>query len=137
MPYSVTFTKPLAGSSSEPYINDCCIGGDIVLDQLLPSLRQAYGPALEATQEDWGWFVWFEHDGVKLAVDVFTHDHVSGEFEMLLTSRKPRFLRSAHVVDTPQLEALRDRVVGALRGWPVARLAIERLDERHQPVEKA
>src|SRR4026207_991759 len=87
MPFSIRFRKPVDVTEAEPYINDCCIGGDVVLGHLLPALRQTYGD-LEPTQEDWGWFVWFEHVGVKLAVDVFTQDPLTNEFEIHLTSRK-------------------------------------------------
>ena len=128
MPYSVSFTKQIVSGGSEPYINDCCTGGDLVLEQLLPSLRERYGADLAPVQEDWGWFVWFDRDGLQLAVDVFTHDHVSGDFEIHLTSRRPRWLRSAQVADTPELDLLRDRVVAALRQWPVETLTVERLD---------
>lgn len=53
MPYILTFVKPITIAHSEQYINDCCIGGDIVLDQLLPGLRARYGE-LQSNQEDWG-----------------------------------------------------------------------------------
>ena len=133
MPFSIRFRKPVDVTEAEPYINDCCIGGDVVLEHLLPALRQTYGD-LEPTQEDWGWFVWFEHVGVKLAVDVFTQDPLTNEFEIHLTSRKARLLRSAQVVDTPELEALRRRVVSSLEAWPVTSLIVERLDEKHMPI---
>jgi hypothetical protein len=133
MPFSIRFRKPVDVTVAEPYINDCCIGGDVVLEHLLPALRQTYGD-LEPTQEDWGWFVWFEHVGVKLAVDVFTQDPLTNEFEIHLTSRKARLLRSARVVDTPELEALRRRVVSSLEAWPVTSLIVERLDEKHMPI---
>jgi hypothetical protein len=133
MPFSIRFRKPVDVTEAEPYINDCCIGGDVVLEHLLPALRQSYGD-LEPTQEDWGWFVWFEHVGVKLAVDVFTQDPLTNEFEIHLTSRKARLLRSARVVDTPELEALRRRVVSSLEAWPVTSLIVERLDEKHMPI---
>lgn len=133
MPFSIRFRKPVDVTEAEPYINDCCIGGDVVLEHLLPALRQTYGD-LEPTQEDWGWFVWFEHVGVKLAVDVFTQDPLTNEFEIHLTSRKARLLRSARVVDTPELEALRQRVVSSLEAWPVTSLIVERLDEKHMPI---
>ena len=58
MPFSIRFRKPVDVTEAEPYINDCCIGGDVVLEHLLPALRQTYGD-LEPTQEDWGWFVRF------------------------------------------------------------------------------
>ena len=133
MPFSIRFRKPVDVTVAEPYINDCCIGGDVVLEHLLPALRQTYGD-LEPTQEDWGWFVWFEHVGVKLAVDVFTQDPLTNEFEIHLTSRKARLLRSARVVDTPELEALRRSVVSSLEAWPVTSLIVERLDEKHMPI---
>jgi len=133
MPFSIRFRKPVDVTVAEPYINDCCIGGDVVLEHLLPALRQTYGD-LEPTQEDWGWFVWFEHVGVKLAVDVFTQDPLTNEFEIHLTSRKARLLRSARVVDTPELEALRRSVVSSLEAWPVTSLTVERLDEKHMPI---
>jgi len=133
MPFSIRFRKPVDVTEAEPYINDCCIGGDVVLEHLLPALRQTYGD-LEPTQEDWGWFVWFEHVGVKLAVDVFTQDPLTNEFEIHLTSRKAGLLRSARVVDTPELEALRRSVVSSLEAWPVTSLIVERLDEKHMPI---
>src|SRR5512145_1749084 len=99
MPYALTFRKPVVVTDREQYINDCCIGGDLVIDRLLPALRAKYGE-LQSNQEDWGWFAWFEQSGVKLAVDVFTHDEAAGEFQVLLTSRKPRLLLGAKVQDT-------------------------------------
>jgi hypothetical protein len=132
MPYALTFRGPVAPADLEQYINECCIGGDVVLEQLLPLLGERYGK-LEPTQEDWGWFLWFEHAGVKLAVDVFTNDATTGEFQLHLTSRKPRFLLGARVQDTPELEALRELVVKGLEAWPVAGLEAERVDDKYDP----
>ena len=129
MPFVIRFRKPVNVSDEDPYLNNCCIGGDVVLEQLLPSLREQYG-ALEPTQEDWGWFVWLEHDRVHLAVDVLTQNPITSEFEIRLTSRKPSFFRSARVIDTPELDALRSRVVAQLEAWPVVALTVERLDQK-------
>jgi hypothetical protein len=41
MPYVVSFVKFVQVTDPEQYINDCCVGGDIVLDRLLPALRDA------------------------------------------------------------------------------------------------
>jgi hypothetical protein len=132
MPYALTFRKPVVITDREQYINDCCIGGDLVIDRLLPALRAKYGE-LQSNQEDWGWFAWFEQSGVDLAVDVFTNDEAAGEFQVLLTSRKPRLLLGAKVQDTPELEALRQLVVKELEAWSVAQLQIERVDEKYMP----
>ena len=134
MPYVIAFVKPVQVADLEQYINDCCVGGDIVLDRLLPSLRERYGNDLQSNQEDWGWFAWFEESGVKLAVDVHTNDHALGEFQLHLTSRRPRFLLGAKVQDTAELEQLRDLVVSQLQSWPVERLTVERVDEKYMPM---
>ena len=132
MPYIVSFVKPVVIVDREQYINDCCIGGDLVLEQLLPSLEERYGD-LQSNQEDWGWFAWFEQSGVKLAVDVHTNDGNAGEFQVHLTSRKPRFLLGARTQDTPELEALRELVVSRLQSWEVAMLEVERVNEKYMP----
>jgi hypothetical protein len=134
MPYIVSFVKPLDVADREQYINDCCLGGDIVLEYLLPALRTRYGSDLQSTQEDWGWFVWFEQLGVKLAVDVHTNDHTLVEFQLVLTSRRPRLLLGAKIQDTPELEQLRQLVVSELQAWPVEQLSVERVDEKYMPV---
>jgi len=127
MPYIVTFRKPVAVSDRGQYINDCCVGGDIVLDRLLPALRTTYG-AVQSNQEDWGWFAWFDYERIKLAVDVHTDDAARGEFQVHLTSRKPRLLLGSRIEDTPQLDALRELVLEQLRRWNVDDLEIERVD---------
>jgi len=134
MPYIVGFVKPVQTVDAALYINDCCIGGDIVLDWLLPALRERYGSELQSTQEDWGWFVWFQQAGVKLAVDVHTNDPTLGEFQLHLTSRRPRFVLGAKIVDTPELEHLRELVVSRLRSWAVDRLDVERVDDKYMPL---
>lgn len=130
MPYSIRFSKSVALSGREHYFNECCMGGDIVLEYLLPALMERFG-TLEAEQEDWGWFVWFEHAGVKLAVDVHTQDFSAGEFEIHLTSRRPRFLLGAKVEDGPVLEALRERVVSSLQAWQVSHLVVEHVNDKY------
>jgi hypothetical protein len=134
MPYIVSFVKAVQVAEPEQYINDCCIGGDIVLDGLLPVLRERYGSDLQSNQEDWGWFAWFEKSGVKLAVDVHTNDHKAGDFQLHLTSRRPRLLLGAKVQDTPELEQLRELVVSRLQSWPVERLTVERVDEKYMAI---
>lgn len=132
MPYIVTFSKVFGVLDSDLYINDCCIGGDVVLDRLLPALREKYG-GLEANQEDWGWFAWFEQGHVKLAVDIFTEDFKTHQFQIFLTSRRPRFILGDKVEDGPELEALREIVVGELTDWSVVDLTVERVNEKYLP----
>ncbi len=128
MPYTLTFSKQVEIADTDLYINDCCIGGDVVLDRLLPALREKYGNDLQWNQEDWGWFVWFEDGPIKLAVDISTDDDRS-KFQMQLTSRRPRFILSDKVEDGTELEALRELIVRRLKDWPVSKLTVERVNE--------
>ncbi|WP_428717305.1 hypothetical protein [Undibacterium curvum] len=132
MPYIVSFSKKIEIVDPEQYINDCCIGGDIVLEQFLPMLRERYDD-LQSNQEDWGWFAWFEQSRVKLAVDVYTHEATAGEFQIHLTSRAPRLLLGPKIQDTPELEALRELIVSKLQSWNVSKLEVERVNEKYMP----
>ncbi len=132
MPYVLSFIRRVEIVDAQQYINDCCVGGDIVLSQLLPVLRERY-VGFMSEQEDWGWFAWFESVGVKLAVEVHTDDVEAGEFQIHLTSRKPRFLFGTKVLDTTELEELREMVEKQLQSWGVERLVTERVNEEYMP----
>lgn len=71
MPYEIKFTNKLEGKSD--YINECCFGGDVVVDLLLPIFREHYS-SIQSDQEDWGWFIWFKNGNSKCAVDIFCED---------------------------------------------------------------
>ena len=43
MPYELSFTKRAEIAVSDRYINECCIGGDVVSAALLPALKARYG----------------------------------------------------------------------------------------------
>jgi hypothetical protein len=133
VPYRIVFTKPLAIAEPDKYINACCVGGDLVLDHLLPSIRGRY-QSVRAQQEDWGWFAWFEQQGIKLAIDVHTDAPVGGKFQLVLSSRVPKLLFGWKVEDTPELETMAAMVEQALRAWPVDAFAIERADDEFNPV---
>ncbi|HEU4939231.1 MAG TPA: hypothetical protein VFT39_22440 [Vicinamibacterales bacterium] len=128
MPYELSFTKRVPIADREQYINECCVGGDIVLEQLLPAVRARYGD-VEPTEEDWGWFLWFHKGGVKLAIDVFTDDPDRGEFRIRLTSRVKRMLLLDTVVDTPELRELHDVVVAGLSSWVEGEVASEVVED--------
>jgi hypothetical protein len=135
MPYEVTFTRRVPVLDREEYINECCIGGDAVVNHLLPQIEARY-PDIETNQEDWGWFIWFRKGPVRLAVDVFTDDPDRGSFRLHLTSRVKRlFVHS--VVDTPELEELRTLVMSELAGWADDGVSITRVDRNYREIEDA
>jgi hypothetical protein len=127
VPYEISFTKRVPIPDRDEYINECCVGGDKVIDQLLPAVRQRYAD-LDTGQEDWGWYIWFQSGAVKLAIDVFTDDPEKGEFRIHLTSRTKRLLFLESAVDTPELEDLRVLVTSALEAWTGASVRVERIE---------
>jgi hypothetical protein len=129
MPYELVFTRVVLIADHEQYFNDCCVGGDVVMDQLLPALRAKYDD-IETNQEDWGWFAWFKKGSTKLAVDVFSDDAEKGEFRIHITSKIPRFLLGARTIDTPELEHLRDLVVETISQWVGKTPQISHLDAK-------
>ena len=116
MPYEITFSKKLNVDGDRDYINDCCVGGDIVIDVLLPELRRTYSD-LDTGQEDWGWFAWFQDRDVRLAVDVFCDDPNAGSYRVHVTSSIPKWLFGHKIEDTPELESLRASVSRQLAAW--------------------
>jgi hypothetical protein len=93
----------------EIYINDCCWGGDLIRDDLLPLITSNYEAVMTA-QEDWGWFIWFRRGAIRLALDIFCDSPARGEFRIRLTSRKRKFLVIDRIEDTEELAQLRDLV---------------------------
>jgi hypothetical protein len=136
MPYSMSFRLATRVADSDKYINDCCIGGDRLLDKLEPDLRILYD-AVELNQEDWGWFAWTEKAGVKLAVDIYNEDPATMRFRVHITSRKSRWVLPDKVEDTPELEELKDLVVAKVLELPALELATERVDSKYMPVQSA
>ena len=116
----------------ERYFNDCCWGGDVVSDQLVPAVSERYGP-VQANQEDWGWFLWFREGKVRLAIDIFCDDPGAGRFRIHLTARRRRLLLPDRVADTPELEGLRELVVGRLGAWLGEAPEVHRLDGEFMP----
>jgi hypothetical protein len=114
--YEISFTKPLVVADSDIYINDCCWGGDVVRDQLLPLVSSSY-EKLQTGQEDWGWFLWFRRGPVRLAIDICCDNSTTGEFRVRLSSQVKRGLFGRWEVATPQLEEIRRLVTSQLEAW--------------------
>jgi hypothetical protein len=127
MPYGVTFKKRVPIANRAEYFNECCVGGDAVVDQLLPAIRARY-TRTKSNQEDWGWFIWFRKGNVGLAIDVFTDDPDGGEFRIHLTSTKKRLFWGGSKVDMPELEELRELVLTELRDWAASNIEVRHLD---------
>jgi hypothetical protein len=116
MPYRLNIVKAVVPPQADIYINECCWGGDVIRDHLLPTIEAHYDD-IQTEQEDWGWFIWFKEGTSSLAVDIVCDDPVVGCFHICLTESKRRFLVLDSIVDGPPLEALRERVCASLTSW--------------------
>lgn len=124
MPYEIAFTRPVHISDREQYINECCVGGDAVVEALLPAVRERYAD-IQTNQEDWGWFIWFKKGPVKLAIDVHTDDGDAGAFRIRLTSQTKRLIGYKEA-DTAELDELRALVEAELRTWSATDVTVEK-----------
>ena len=126
VPYEINFAAPIEVSDSTHYINDCCWGGDVVRDRLLPLLSEKY-QTIRTDQEDWGWFLWFRDGAIRLAVDIHCDHIVGSAFRIRLTSRRKKLIGS-EIVYTPELDRLRDVLLPAMAAW-TGSLRIERVED--------
>jgi hypothetical protein len=124
MPCEISFTRPVGIRDRAQYINECCVGGDAVVDALLPAVRARYED-IQDNQEDWGWFIWFKKGAVKLAIDVHSDDGDAGEFRIRLTSQVKRLIGYKEA-DVPELEELREFVEAELQRWGASGITVVR-----------
>jgi hypothetical protein len=123
MPYELAFTKALEVSCGDPdargprafYINDCCWGGDVVTQLLLPLVQSNYERVIDC-QEDWGWLIWFRKGDQRFEINIMCDAPKVGEFRIHLVAFRRKWLRK-RIADTPELEALRKAVVQKLHDW--------------------
>ncbi len=132
MPYEICFRRRLDVPDPSIYINDCCWGGDIVVERLLPAIRSIY-EYVQSNQEDWGWFIWFCQGAMRLAIDVFTDVPGDGSFRVHITARRKRWLIFDSIVDDPELEAVKALVLGNLEGWSESPVKVTHLDAHYMP----
>ena len=126
MPYQIQFEKILSLGQRPRYANDLCVGGDLILSMLAPTLRSFY-LAFESKQEDEGWRTRFRDRQVHLVVLVRAVDPKAGSFDLQLSSRVSMFGIRGMATDTLELDRLMDRVVRQLKSWSVATLSVKRL----------
>jgi hypothetical protein len=133
IPYELTFKKALPILDQTLYFNECCYGGDLVVDRLLPSIEQRYSSVF-ANQEDWGWFIWFQDGVLRLGVNIFCDDPGAGIFRLHLAASRRRWFVFDEVSDGAELDELRRCVESALKGWVDDTISVCRLDRKFHPL---
>ncbi len=116
MPYEISFQKQIEIKDEDVYFNECCYGGNVIADRLLPSIRERYKDVL-SNQEDWGWFIWFKKDGYKLSIDIFCDNYSAAEYRIYITSQRRRYLIFEQLVDDEEIEKIKELVLENIDEW--------------------
>ena len=128
MPYEISLRKSVTVADDSIYINDCCRGGDVIRDYLLPFVEAQY-QEIETLQEDWGWFIWFRTGDAFLEINITTDSKDEFRIHLVSARRKKKFLfMRSIVVDLPELEDLKTMIVPAIESW-ANDVKVEKLDE--------
>ncbi|HET9839200.1 MAG TPA: hypothetical protein VFR84_13265 [Candidatus Angelobacter sp.] len=112
MAYEITFAAKAAIPDRGIYINDCCWGGDVIRDRLLPILRRRHDD-IQTNQEDWGWFIWMDRRPYWIAIDIMCNDKESGEFLIHISATYRKWFWSK-AVELEEVRLLKEIVVKAL-----------------------
>ncbi len=139
MPYELSFVKKVDYGDTEKYFNECCYGGDVIQDIILPSIKENYQD-VQADQEDWGWFIWFKDSSKKISfgVDIFCDDPQNGEYRIHLTSRTKKWMGFSNTaVDVPELDTLCNKVTSLINQWSGGQCKSEKLDANYAPIKQS
>lgn len=77
MDFELSTAKDFADLSERNYINDCCVGGDEILDQFKPDISSEMSvekDSIEINQEDWGWTLGFVKDEVNYLLGISNYN---------------------------------------------------------------
>jgi hypothetical protein len=116
MAYEIEFTAQISVANPNIYFNDCCWGGDVICERLLPFVRGRFSD-IQTAQEDWGWFIWFRQGAVLLAIDIFCDEKESGRFRVHISANKKKWLIFRSAVGPPETAEIKEAVVGEIRKW--------------------
>lgn len=110
MDFQWTIRKIFADIPEREYINDCCFGGDEVLNQIKPEI--ASGMKIDESkitiyQEDWGWALEFSKDDIYYFLGLNNVGETEGktDFTVLFeaTKKVKKFLFTKSVDATGEL----------------------------------
>jgi len=115
MAYEIEFTATLNVSDPKIYINDCCWGGDVIRDRLLPMVSSEY-EHVETSQEDWGWFIWMRRGQQWSGVDIYSDEKDSGDFRIHISGWQQGWFGRKHI-EGDDLEHIREVTVNEIGNW--------------------
>lgn len=119
MAYEIEFTTTVDVTDPEIYINDCCWGGDVVCDRLLPAVSSTgLYENVKTGQEDWGWYIWMRQKTELTRIHIQCDDKEVGEFRIHIFSSKKRRLLWKNI-DTPDVERVQQVTISEIKKWGI------------------
>jgi hypothetical protein len=117
MAYEIEFATDVSVTDPEIYINDCCWGGDVVRDRLLPivSTTRVYD-SVRTGQEDWGWFLWMRLGKELTRVHIQCDDKDGGIFRIHVFGSVKQWLRWKDI-DTLEVERMNEVILNEIKKW--------------------
>jgi hypothetical protein len=117
MAYQMEVTTKVHVVHPEIYINDCCWGGDVVCDRLLPAISATnLYESVKTGQEDWGWYIWMQQGRAMTRIHIQCDDKDAGEFRIQLFASKKRWLLWKDI-DTPDVERVHQLIISEIKKW--------------------
>jgi hypothetical protein len=119
MAYEIEFTTTVDVTDPEIYINDCCWGGDVVCDRLLPAVSTTgLYESVKTGQEDWGWYIWMRQKIELTRIHIQCDENEAGEFRIHIFSSKKRWLLWKDI-DTPDVERVQQVTISEIKKWGI------------------
>lgn len=117
MAYEIEFTTTVDVTDPGIYINDCCWGGDVVCDKLLPAVSSTgLYENVKTGQEDWGWYIWMRQKTELTRIHIQCDDKQAGEFRIHIFSSKKRWLLWKDM-DLPDVERVQQVIISEVKKW--------------------
>ena len=117
MAYEIEFTTKVSVTDNQVYINDCCWGGDVVRDRLLPVVLTSTGYDRVMTgQEDWGWYIWIRMGKQLTRVHIHCDKKETGMFRIQVSSAQKRWLRWKDI-DTSEDDRINELILREIKKW--------------------
>ncbi len=119
MPYDLRFSKAFKTEDKGQYLNECCVGGDIVLAEIqkAPFVSLQANEKVSHGQEDWGWYLWFWRGNAKFEISICLDEDDNQEFRIHIIRQIKAGLFSKKMEDNEELKTIQNEVKVQIESW--------------------
>lgn len=132
MPFEIRFSKKLEIKDSDKYINECCIGGDLVLAEIEKAgfVSDKTNEKVSRGQEDWGWYLWFWRGNAKFEVNICFDNEEEVDpagYRIHIIRQIKAGLFSKKMEDTDEVGEIKDEVKERIERWTGKPCVVEKI----------